>query len=73
MPSMVAEMPRVKRNDVAVKIDAATVRKAKLIASYRGTTLAEYLSSRLRGPVDKDYETFKRDLHKQSPDDLEKD
>jgi hypothetical protein len=35
----------VARNDVSVKIDAQVAHKAKLVATYRGITLAEYISS----------------------------
>lgn len=43
-------MPR--RNDVPVKMDAEVVRKAKVVAAYRGQTLAEFLSQTLAGIVD---------------------
>jgi hypothetical protein len=55
---MVEEMPRQKRNDLTVKIDAALVAKAKSVSGFRGLTLAEYLSEKLRGPVEKDFDTF---------------
>ena len=38
------------RNDISVKLDAQVALKAKLVATYRGITLAEYLSS-IVGPV----------------------
>jgi hypothetical protein len=44
---MLAEQPMAKRNDVPVKMDAEVVRKAKIVASYRGQTLAEFLSDTL--------------------------
>ncbi len=65
MSSMVAEMPRVKRNDVAVKIDAEIIRKARTMASYRGIPLAKYLSDKLRKTVDHEFDLFKKDLGKE--------
>jgi reverse gyrase len=35
----------VARDDISVKLDAQTARKAKLVATNRGITLAEYLTS----------------------------
>ena len=35
----------VARNDISVKLDAHVARKAKLVATNRGITLAEYLTS----------------------------
>jgi reverse gyrase len=35
----------VARNDISVKLDAQVARKAKLVATNRGITLAEYLTS----------------------------
>lgn len=51
----------VARNDVPVKLDAETVRKAKHVvinrrAGKKGLTLAEYLSDLLKPLVDRDYE-----------------
>jgi hypothetical protein len=40
----------VARNDISVKLDAQVARKAKLVATNRGITLAEYLTS-IVGPV----------------------
>lgn len=58
----VAKMPRKKRNDLAVKIEAEIARKAKTICSYRDGTVAEYLSNLLRPLVDRDFEKFRREL-----------
>ena len=33
-----------RRNDVSVKVDAESVRIAKIVAAYRDKSLAEYLS-----------------------------
>lgn len=55
---MVEEMPRQKRNDLAVKIDASLVSKAKAIAGFRGLSLAQYLSDKLREPVERDFDHF---------------
>ena len=38
------------RNDISVKLDAQVARKAKLVATKRGITLAEYLTS-IVGPI----------------------
>ena len=43
-----------KRNDIAVKVDAVVITKAKMIAAGRNTTLAEYLSEALRPIVKRD-------------------
>lgn len=49
MVSQVAapDMPRQKRNDVVAKVDSEVIRKAKIIAAFRGISLAEYLTERL--------------------------
>jgi hypothetical protein len=44
-----------KRHDVSVKLDSVIVSKAKMIASARGLTLAEFLSDLLRAPVDREF------------------
>ncbi len=41
-----------KRNDVPVKMDAEVVRKAKIVAAYRGQTLAEFVSQTIGSIVD---------------------
>ena len=43
-----------KRIDVTVKLDAAVVRDAKAVASFRDVTLAAYLSEMIRPLVDRD-------------------
>lgn len=55
-------MPRKKRNDLAVKIDADIVRKARTICSYSDITLAEYLSGFLKPIIDREFEGFKKKL-----------
>ncbi len=52
---MVHEM--VRRNDTAAKIDSGVVADAKIVAAFRGITLAEYLSEILRPTVSRDLET----------------
>jgi len=42
------------RTDVQVKIDAEVVKTAKIIAAYRGVTMAEYLSGLLAPMVMRD-------------------
>jgi hypothetical protein len=54
---MVATLNRereVARNDISVKLDAHVAKKAKLVATNRGITLAEYISEILRPIVDRD-------------------
>jgi hypothetical protein len=46
----------VARNDISVKLDAQVTRKAKLVATNRGITLAEYLSELLKPLVARDYD-----------------
>jgi hypothetical protein len=55
---MVATADRTKmaRNDLAVKMAADIVKKAKHVAINRGITLAEYLSERVRPLVEQDFE-----------------
>jgi hypothetical protein len=65
MVGSVAIMHRIKRNDLAVKIEAEVVRMAKTMCSYNDTTVAEYLSGILRGPVTKDFEKFKKEIASQ--------
>jgi hypothetical protein len=56
-------MPRKpKRNDVAVKVDAEVVRKARVVATYREVPLAELLSELLAPVVEKEYRKFKTEL-----------
>lgn len=62
MASMVAEMPRIKRNDITCKIDAEIVRKARTIAAYRGIPLAQYLSEKLRKDVDHEFVLFRKEI-----------
>ena len=63
MTTQVPEAPMAKRTgnpervDTAVKLDAEVVRKAKIVAAYRGQTLADYLSESLGSFVDRDMET----------------
>jgi len=48
-----AEPDMAKRNDVPVKMDAEVVRKAKVVAAYRGQSLAEFLSAEIASIVDR--------------------
>lgn len=50
MTTLIAERPMTRRNDVPVKMDAEIVRKAKIVAAYRGQSLAEFLSVEM-GPI----------------------
>jgi hypothetical protein len=64
-------MPRPKRDDIAVKIAAPLYRKAKVIAAHRGVTIAEYLSSLLDKPLERDYQKFRREVAGEQPPDLD--
>ncbi len=50
------ESPVAKRSDVTVKLDGDVVRIAKIVAAYKGVSLAEYLSSTLLPAVQADLE-----------------
>ncbi len=48
MPTAMPTMPREKRNDLAVKIDAYVLRLAKILAAHEDTTIAKILSETMR-------------------------
>lgn len=52
----------IKRRDAVVKLDAILVGKAQMVAKARGTSLAEYLSEIIRGPVDRDFLSIMKQL-----------
>jgi hypothetical protein len=56
MSTGLLDRPMTKRTDVPVKVDEEVIRKARIAASYKGVTLAEYLSEALRPIVDRDIE-----------------
>lgn len=64
-----ATMPRKKRNDLAVKLEADLVIKARTMISFRddGMTMAEYLSKLLRPQVERDFEQFRKQLAAEPP------
>ena len=47
--------PKGNRDDLTVKLARAIVEEARFVVLDRGSTLAEYLSERLRESVHKDY------------------
>lgn len=51
-----------ERQDQTVKLDRTLVGKAKLIATHKGTSVAELLSEMLREPVDRAYAKMLREL-----------
>jgi hypothetical protein len=55
-----ADREMTRRNDAAVKIDAELVRKAKVVASFKDMSLAEYLSEVLRPIIDRDLRDHSR-------------
>jgi hypothetical protein len=48
------DMARIKRNDVAVKLDADVARLARIVAADRGQPIAAYISEILRPIVERD-------------------
>jgi hypothetical protein len=50
-----AARKRSERDDVAVKIDRRIALKAKMVASERGITMAEYISEMIRSAVERDF------------------
>ena len=62
MTTAIAAMPRKKRNDIAVKIDAEIARQARTIASHSDVSLAQYLSGILKPIIDQRWEAFRRDI-----------
>lgn len=54
--------PKTDRDDVAVKIDRTVVDKAKLVASRKGVSLAEYVTELIRGPVEKGFSQAVREM-----------
>jgi predicted HicB family RNase H-like nuclease len=43
-----------KRNDIPVKVDVGVVADAKIVAAYKGVSLAEYISETLRPIVERE-------------------
>jgi hypothetical protein len=50
------------RQDVSIKFDKLLAGKARLIASGRGISMAEYLSEAVRPIIDRDYARLMREL-----------
>jgi hypothetical protein len=57
-----------KRTDASAKIDSAIHRKAGLVARYRGIPIAEYLSSLLAAPVQRDYDRMRENMEHEDPE-----
>jgi hypothetical protein len=49
------ERKAMPRQDLAVKVGADVIKRAKIVALDKNITLAEYLTETLRPTVDKDY------------------
>jgi hypothetical protein len=49
------ERKTMPRQDLAVKVGADVIKRAKIVALDKNITLAEYLTETLRPIVDKDY------------------
>lgn len=52
--------PKPPRNDVTAKIDADALRAAKLVATYRNQTLAEYLSELVSKHANEEWEKIRQ-------------
>ena len=59
---------RRRRNDLTVKIAAAIHSKARMIALDRHIPLAEYLSTLLERPVERDYQAYRQRLIREGDD-----
>jgi hypothetical protein len=46
--------PKTGENNVAAKIDAETLRKAKIVAGFKDKTIAQYLTEVVAPAVDRD-------------------
>lgn len=57
-----AKGKKSERDDIAVKMDRATVNKAKMVATHRGVSAAEILSEIAKPGVDKAYAQMLREL-----------
>ena len=55
-----------QRRDAVVKLDAILVGKAQMVAKARGTSVAEYLSEIIRGPVDRDFLKVMKEMEAKS-------
>lgn len=53
---------RSERDDVTVKLDRTLVGKARLVAAYKGVSVAELLSDMAKAPLDKAYAAILREL-----------
>ncbi len=51
------EEKTMPRQDLAIKMGADVVKRAKIVALDKNITLAEYLTERVRPLVDQDYQT----------------
>jgi hypothetical protein len=50
------------RDDIAVKFDRTLADKAKLVASRKGLTLAEYLTEMTRAAIERDFARVIKDM-----------
>ncbi len=57
------KMPRPKRNDLGVKIEADIVRKARTLCDWKDIVMAQYLSDILRDQVNRDFDKFRREIN----------
>ena len=51
-----------KRDDAVAKIDRTVLDKAKLVASRKGVSLAEYLTDHLRATVEREFGKTVREM-----------
>ncbi len=62
--SVLGEMMAKQRNDVSVKIDAKVYRLVKAVASYKGLSVAEYLSEIVKPLASRDWAKINREVSK---------
>jgi hypothetical protein len=59
--------PSESRKEASVRIDSKLLAQARMVSSRRGVSLADYLASLLRGPVDRDFLKEMKDLENGVP------
>ncbi len=53
---------RSERNDGVVRLDRGLISMAKVLAGYRGVSVAELLSDLVRGPLERGYAQMVREM-----------
>jgi hypothetical protein len=65
-PTTSEKSDEMSRNDVSVKLDAAVAKEAKLVATYRGVPVAQYISEVLAPIVRRDLQAEVAKMAKES-------